>query len=334
MEGALRGSQPIGWWVPAWGWALCAALWLWVTPALARDVPPLRGRVTDDAGVLSTAEVRRIEQRLMDYEQATGRQFAVLTVTSLEGDPIEDFSIRVVEAWKLGRKGEDDGLLLLLAVEDRKVRIEVGYGLEGEVTDLVSARIIHDVMRPYLRSDRYGEALAAGVEALIAVAGPTTAPPEEPPQSRWTRSFAGHTVLWYGLMALVALGVVTVCWWRPLVGVVGVLLMSQVWWPAAILGVLGLWLRWRWERRRPVRSGRGEVMRGMVPRTRARQDAEGSPWRGLGLLWVLALVGSWLTSRSGRDGTAGIGRMIASRGAGTFMGKGGGFGGGGASGGW
>ncbi|MCX4245340.1 TPM domain-containing protein [Paraliomyxa miuraensis] len=309
-------------------------LWLWVSPAaLARDVPALRGRVTDEAGVLTASEAGRLEQRLGDYEQATGRQFAVLVVASLQGDPIEEFSIRVVEAWRLGREGHDDGLLLLLAVEDHKVRIEVGYGLEGEVTDLISARIIHEVMRPYLRSGRYGQALAAGVEALIEVAGPTTAPPEAPPRSWWTRTLAGHTPLWYGLMALVCLGVVTVCWWRPLIGVLAVLLMWNTWWPASLLGALGLYLRWRWERRRRLRSGYGEV-RGLVSRRRPREDVEGSLWRGSGILAVLSMVGSWLTSRSGREGTEGIGLMIAGRAARKFMGKGGGFGGGGASGGW
>jgi uncharacterized protein len=315
----------------AW-WALLAALWLWAAPAAAREVPALRGRVTDEAGVLSSAQRRRIEERLAAYEQATGRQMAVLIVESLEGDPIEDFSIRVVEAWKLGRAGQDDGVLLLLAVEDRKVRIEVGYGLEGELTDLVSARIIHDVMRPHLRSGSYGEAIAAGVDALVAAAGPTVAPPEPTAPSWWIRRFGGRTLPWYVLMALVAVGVVAVCWWRPLIGVVAVLLMGQLWWPAALLGGLALWLRWRWEQRRRVRDGYGAA-RPVAPRA-PRQDMEQSWWRGYGSLAGLTMLGRWLSSGSGRGGTAGLGRMIAGRGARMFMGRGGGFGGGGASGGW
>lgn len=322
--------RPRARWWPAW-LTLLAALVLWASPAAAREVPPLRGRVTDEAGVLSAGQARRIEQRLAAYEQATGRQFAVLTVQSLEGDPIEDFSIRVVEAWKLGRAGQDDGLLLLVAVEDRKVRIEVGYGLEGEVTDLVSARIIHDVMRPHLRSGLYGEAIAEGVDALIAVAGPATAPPESEAPSWWTRRYAGRTAPWYVAMGLVAVAVLVVCLWRPVLGAVAVLLVGQIWWPAALLGALALWLRWRWGRRRRLRSGYGELRE---PMPRRREESGGSWWRGLGTLWALASIGSWLSSGSGRRGTAGIGRMIAGRGASTFLGRGGGFGGGGASGGW
>ena len=96
------------------------------------------------------------DSTLKAHEKASTQQFAVLTIPSLEGDPIEDFSIRTVEAWKLGTKAEDNGLLLLVAKEDRKMRIEVGYGLEGEVTDLLSSRIINDVMKPAFRQGDFG----------------------------------------------------------------------------------------------------------------------------------------------------------------------------------
>jgi uncharacterized protein len=311
----------------AWWWAVLVAWLSWAAPAAAREVPALRGRVTDEAGVLSRAGTQRIEQRLAAYEQATGRQMAVLVVGSLEGDALEAFSIRVAEAWELGRAGQDDGILLLLAIEERKVRIEVGYGLEGEVTDLVSARIIHDVMRPHLRREDYDQAVAEGIEALIAVAGPGVAPPPEGP-SAWERQFLGHTALWYVLMALVTVGIVAVCFWQPLIGVVAVLLMGQIWWPAALLGGLALWLRWRWGRRPRMRDGYGALRPG---RPGKRPDVAESLWRGYGALAVLSLLGDFLSSRSGGSATAGLGKLIGGRG---FSGLGGRFGGGGASGGW
>lgn len=109
-------------------WAALFASW-----ALGLEVPPLRQRVEDSAGILRPEQRQALEQSLADYEQRTGHQIAELTVPSLRGDPLEDFSIRVVEAWKLGDRKRDDGLLIVMALEERKVRIEVGYGLEGVV---------------------------------------------------------------------------------------------------------------------------------------------------------------------------------------------------------
>ena len=139
---------------------------LWAIPAAALDVPPLQHRVTDLAGLLSPAEARSLENTLAQYEQATdGQQFALLTLPTLQGDPIEDFSIRVVEAWKLGKAKEDTGLLLLIVPQDRKMRIEVGYGLEGKITDDLSSRVIRQVLRPAFRGRQYG----AGIQQAFAV---------------------------------------------------------------------------------------------------------------------------------------------------------------------
>ncbi|HEY6080532.1 MAG TPA: TPM domain-containing protein [Polyangiaceae bacterium] len=122
--------------------------------AWALEVPPLRAHVNDTADILSPAVEQSLEQRLTNYEAKTGQQFALLTIDTLDGDALEDFSIRVVEAWKLGKKGKDDGLLLLIVKRDRKLRIEVGYGLEGDVTDAFSARVIRNVLTPALRAGR------------------------------------------------------------------------------------------------------------------------------------------------------------------------------------
>lgn len=117
--------------------ALLALLVQWPAVAQARDVPTLAAHVNDTAGMLSPDERAQLEAQLVAYEHKTGRQFALLTIDSLNGDALEDFSIRVVEAWKLGQKGKDSGLLLLVVKDDHKLRVEVGYGLEGTVTDSV-----------------------------------------------------------------------------------------------------------------------------------------------------------------------------------------------------
>jgi len=139
--------------VRALGLALALALGvlLVVGPAFALDVPSLDGRVNDHARLLSPDRAASLEERLAGYEQKTGHQFVLLTIASLEGDPLEDFSIRTVEKWKLGRKKVDDGLLLLIAKKERKVRIEVGYGLEGNITDAESSRIIRRVIAATLQ---------------------------------------------------------------------------------------------------------------------------------------------------------------------------------------
>lgn len=123
---------------------LACALLLAPCAAAALQVPPLKGRINDYAGILSPEAERRIEAASKQLEESDSTQVVVLTVPALDGDSIEDFSIRVAERWKIGRKGFDNGVILVVARDDRKVRIEVGYGLEGRLTDLMSGRIIRD----------------------------------------------------------------------------------------------------------------------------------------------------------------------------------------------
>ncbi|HVS13784.1 MAG TPA: TPM domain-containing protein [Thermoanaerobaculia bacterium] len=134
----------------------------------ALEVPFLAGRVNDLAGMLDPDEVARLEQALAAFEQETGAQVAVLTVPSLEGEEIEDFAIRVVETWELGRQGVDDGALLLVARDERRLRIEVGYGLEGVLTDAASRRILDRVITPHFRQGDFGGGIEAGVGAMLA----------------------------------------------------------------------------------------------------------------------------------------------------------------------
>jgi uncharacterized protein len=166
--------------------------------AAALDVPPLRGRVNDLAGLLAPSTVRELDARLEAYERETGHQLAVLVIPTLEGDPLEDFSIRVVEAWKLGSAGRDDGLLLLIAVAERKARIEVGHGLEGAVTDAVSARVLRDTLGPALAAGIPDKGVRDALDALMLAAAQENTGAEEEEPSRVP--MAVFALLWFGLM--------------------------------------------------------------------------------------------------------------------------------------
>ncbi|MEQ9592696.1 MAG: TPM domain-containing protein, partial [Cyclobacteriaceae bacterium] len=137
-----------------------------------KAVPELWGhRVHDEAKVLSQGAVDRLEQQLRLYEDSTSNQIAILVVPSLEGDILEEYSLRVAEEWKLGQKDKDNGALLLVAIEDRKMRIEVGEGLEGVLTDALSNRIIRNEMAPAFRRGDYEAGIQAGVDGMIMAIG-------------------------------------------------------------------------------------------------------------------------------------------------------------------
>lgn len=134
----------------------------------ALNVPALSGRINDYAAMISPSARAELESKLAQFEAAESTQIVILTVPSLEGDPIEDFSIRVAEAWKIGHKGSDNGVLLIVSKAERKVRIEVGFGLEGRLTDLQSGRIINDEIVPAFKAGRIDAGFAAGVTSIIA----------------------------------------------------------------------------------------------------------------------------------------------------------------------
>jgi uncharacterized protein len=149
----------------------CVAVTLYAVRGSAAEVPALAGRVNDHAQILAAATREQLTRKLAAYEQSTGHQLALLTIPTLDGDPIEDFSIRVVEAWKLGKKDRDDGILLLVVSGDRKVRIEVGYGLEGDLPDAAAGRIIREVVAPHFRRGDYDTGISAAVDAILASTG-------------------------------------------------------------------------------------------------------------------------------------------------------------------
>jgi len=167
---------------------LLAGIALAVTSAAAAlEVPPLQGRVNDYAEMLSKSTVRQLDAVLADLERTDSTQIVVLTVPSLQGDSLEDFSIRVAEAWKIGRQEFDNGAILLIARDDRKIRIEVGYGLEGSLTDLTAGRIIRNVMVPRFRQGEFDQGVIDGVNAVVGVVRGEYSPPPQarrPAQSR------------------------------------------------------------------------------------------------------------------------------------------------------
>ena len=134
----------------------------------AMDVPYLQGRVTDNAEILSPDAVTRIGALLEDHEKQTTDQVAVLTIPALDGESIEGFALRVFEVWQLGQKDKDNGVLVVVAPRDRRMRIEVGYGLEGRLTDLEAGRIIRTVMTPRVKPGDCDGGIAQGAAAIVA----------------------------------------------------------------------------------------------------------------------------------------------------------------------
>lgn len=143
---------------------LLCALPLWAAPAF----PTLSGRVVDEAGLLPASERTALEARLAQFEQASGIQLVVVTLPDLQGYPIEEFGYQLGRHWGIGREGKDDGVLLIVAQEERRVRVEVGYGLEGTLTDALSANIIHSVVLPRFRAGQFAQGISEGAAAVMA----------------------------------------------------------------------------------------------------------------------------------------------------------------------
>ncbi len=150
---------------------LCVSLYALLTglpgQAAALEVPSLQGRVNDLGHILLPATQQLLEENLARLEQEDSTQIVVLTIPSLDGDNLESFALRVFEQWHLGQKEKHNGALLLIAVQDRKIRIEVGYGLEDRLTDLLSGRIIRNEIAPSFRQGDYNQGVINGVGAMI-----------------------------------------------------------------------------------------------------------------------------------------------------------------------
>lgn len=153
---------------------------LFSSQLLALDVPILKGRVNDYASIMSGEQRTALESKLELQEKETSNQVVVLTIPTLDGDDIEDFSIRVAEKWEIGQAEKDNGVILLVALNDKKMRIEVGKGLEGVLTDATSGRIIREVIGPAFKNGNYYQGIEEGTNKIFsAIKGEFTAESDE-----------------------------------------------------------------------------------------------------------------------------------------------------------
>jgi uncharacterized protein len=289
---------------------LLALLMGWVFPALAAvAVPPLTGRVVDQTGTLSSGDIAALTETLKEFESRKGSQIAVLIVPTTGEETIEQFSIRVAEAWKIGRKKIDDGALLVIARNDRHLRIEVGYGLEGALTDATTRRIIDEVITPKFKAGDFAGGVRAGIERMIGVIGGEKLPAPEPEhwQAPGSPENAANPFVIFGLIVLAvilrsALGRLVGA--LATGGIVGVV----AWFVAGSLGASLLL------------AVIAFVVTLLVP-SMASGGPPVAPGRRGG--WVVDGGGSWSSGSSGSSDSGG-----------GFSGGGGSFGGGGASGSW
>lgn len=192
----------------AWLTSLIAVLWLlcaaWAAAEVA--VPPLKARVTDLAGTLQPGQQAALEQTLQAFENRKGSQIAVLIVPTTQPETIEQYAIRVADSWKLGRKGVDDGVLLLVARNDRKLRIEVGYGLEGAISDAVAKRIVSEIITPHFKQEDYFGGIQAGVDRIVKVVDGEPLPEKESSRSKGGGGISGDSLAIGFVLAVVVGG--------------------------------------------------------------------------------------------------------------------------------
>jgi uncharacterized protein len=277
-------------------------------------VPPLTSRVTDLTGTLSGEAVNRMESKLAAFETTKGSQIAVLIVPTTQPEEIEQYGIRVADQWQLGRKGIEDGIILLVAKNDRRVRLEVGRGLEGAVPDAIANRIITDTITPHFKLGDYDGGVEAGVDQLVSV---VNGEPLPEPDKRWERhSGWGDLLPLLLVVVFVASGVL-----RSLFGrVVGSL----------ATGGLAGGIAWLLSHLLPIGLGAGVIgfLFALLLGSSRGWSAGGGGWGGGfggGLGGGLGGLGGGFGGRSGGGGLGG---------GGGFRGGGGGFSGGGASGNW
>ncbi len=169
-------------------------------------VPPLTQRVTDLTSTLDAQQIQTLESSLAAFEAKKGAQLAVLIVPTTQPEAIEQFSIRVVDAWKLGRKNVDDGALLLIAKNDHKLRIEVGYGLEGALNDATANRIIDEIIVPRFRSGDFYAGIQSGLGAMMQVIDGEPLPPPPAPRSEPGGNNNIETLIFVAFVVVVAAG--------------------------------------------------------------------------------------------------------------------------------
>jgi uncharacterized protein len=285
--------------------SILALVLCWAFAALADvAVPPLTDRVVDQTGTLSGSDIASLDQTLRAFEARKGTQIAVLIVPTTQPETIEQFSIRVAEAWKIGRKKIDDGAILVVAKDDRKLRIEVGYGLEGALTDVTTKRIIDEIITPKFRNGDFAGGISDGADRIIRVADGEPLP--APARPRQDSGFLDHIdpLNPFLIVAVIVVGGI----FRGLLGrlfgsiAAGGLVAVLFWFAAASLALSAI-------------SG---IIAFLITMFSDAMTSSGAMRRGAG--WV-------------GGGYSGGGYSGGSSGGG-FSGGGGNFGGGGASGSW
>ena len=286
-------------------WLVALLLCFSFAAAAEVAVPPLSGQVVDQTGTLSSGDIASLTQTLKDFAARKGSQIAVLIVPTTEGEPIEQFSLRVAEAWKIGRKKIDDGALLVVAKNDRYVRIEVGYGLEGALTDATTRRVIDEDITPKFKSGDFAGGITAGINRMIRVIDGEKLPAPEP--EHWRSPALVNYVDPLNPVVIVAV---------LFVGGVLRTLFGRLFGSAATGGVVGF-LAWLF-----IGSIAASILVGIVA-------------------FIFAMFSDMLPSGGGRGrggswsgGSGGWSGGSSSSDSGGFSGGGGSFGGGGATGRW
>ncbi len=257
-------------------------------------VPPLKARVTDLTGTLSSQQQATLEQTLAEFEKRKGAQIAVLMLPTTQPDSVEQYAVRVEEVWKLGRKGIDDSALLVVAKDDRKLRIEVGYGLEGVLNDAIAKRIIADDITPRFKQGDFYGGISAGVERMLKVIDGEPLPPPKAASARKTdQGFDLNTLLVIGFILVFVVGGILRAMFGRFVG-------------AGIVGGIAGFLAW---------TLGGAVFIGIIAAI---------------IAFIFSLMGGGSRGGFGGGGFGSGGGF----GGGGFSGGGGGSGGGGSSGSW
>ncbi len=271
-------------------------------------VPPLNARVTDLTGTLTGSQIQTLDARLRDFERGKGSQIVVLMLPSTEPETIEEYSIRLADAWKIGRARVDDGVILVVAKNDRKLRVEVGRGLEGAIPDALAKRVVSDVITPHFRSGDFYGGIAAGTDALMKLIEGEGLPA---PQRGVTVNGVHHAIDFQTIFWLFIALVATHALFRRLfgrvagAGISGAIVGAIVW---AVAGVLVF-----------------AILGGLIGFVIALINGMGSRHGG----WT---SGGW--PGGGWSSGGGFGGGGFGGGGGGFSGGGGGFSGGGASGSW
>ena len=201
------------------------SLLFFVLPVFAYSSPGKpSGFVNDFAGMMSSGAKQTLEQKLVQFEKDTSNEISVVTINSLNGDTIENFAVKLFEEWKIGKADKDNGVLLIVAKKDKKMRIETGYGLEGALTDAQTFWIQENVMKPAFQSNDYDGGITSAVDSIISATKGEYVPSQQPSASKGWNAKTLENIFWFGLFIFIWLG--------------SVLARSKSWWAGGVIGAI------------------------------------------------------------------------------------------------